>query len=162
VPGAFLQVPLGGESTRPEVLTTVPEIEVIAIHESGHACVAVVCGHPVIRVALDGVTTLYRRGDPHMHLGEAMIAFAGPLSESRFCRPSPAQQRALWQEEWHTDLANARRHLAAIGVTDEWVIMRQVRIMVRLHWQAIRAVAKALNECGALSGEEFSALMPQS
>jgi hypothetical protein len=82
------------------------------------------------------VTTRYKRGDPHMHVCEAMIALGGPAAEYRYCRPSPAQQRALWREQSRTDLDNARRHIEACGA-DGQRVARQVRILVRQHRPAI-------------------------
>jgi hypothetical protein len=98
-----------------------------SVHEAGHAVIALVLGHAVMHASLaDGVRTRYRRGDHAAQLREAMIALAGPLAEQR-CRPiTPAQRRALWREHWHTDLANARKHVETYGADGQW-LARQVR-----------------------------------
>jgi hypothetical protein len=81
-----------------------------AIHEAGHAVVARAVSHEVLRVSLaDGVRTRYRRGDRHAHPCEAMVALGGPLAEQHYRPTTSAQWEALWRDEWHGDLDNARR-----------------------------------------------------
>ena len=106
----------------------------------------------------NGVRTRYQHADYHARLGEAAIALAGPLAELR-CRPTTrAEREALWREQWHTDLENARRHVDACGVDSKW-LARQVRALVRKHWSAIKRVAAALQERGALTNAEIDRLM---
>jgi hypothetical protein len=127
----------------------------IAVHEAGHAVIARVISHGVLRVSLkDGTHTRYRHGDHLMHLYEAMIALAGPLAEQRYRPTTPAERRALWRSKWHNDLEKARRHVEVCGGDAKW-IARQVR----KNWQAIERVATALQRGRELSGAELDVLM---
>jgi hypothetical protein len=131
-------------------------IGVVAIHEAGHAVVALVLGHAVIRASLDDrhVRTRYPRGDRDAHLHEAAIALAGPVAEIRYGSITPAEQ--LWRSCWSKDLANALRHVAVCGSD---LPMRQATALVCLHWPAIMRVAAVLQRRGTLSGAEIDALM---
>jgi hypothetical protein len=60
------------------------------------------------------------------------IALAGPLAEQHYRPTTKAERRELWREHWHSDLANARQHVAACGADGQW-LARQVRVMVRQH-----------------------------
>jgi hypothetical protein len=116
-------------------------------------------GHVVVRVSLaEGLRTRYRHADQHMHLCEAMIALAGPITEARYRPTTRAERHELWRGPWHIDLENARRHVEAGGGDGQW-IARQVRALVRKRWPAIVRVAAALRERSTLTSAELDALM---
>jgi hypothetical protein len=133
-------------------------LSLTAIHEAGHATIAAVLGHPIVRVSLeDGCTTRWR-DSPQWRLREAAIALAGPTTERRYRAPSPAELEALWREQWRTDVAHAREHIAACGA-DPFVLLLEVELLVRENWEAIERVAAALEQRGTLTGAEIAALM---
>jgi hypothetical protein len=129
-----------------------------AIHEAGHAVAACALGHAIVRVSLDDGCTTRWRDHPRAHIVEAAIAVAGPTAERRYRAPSPAELEVLWREQWGTDLANARKHIAACDA-DPLVLVLEVELLVREHWTAIERVAAALEECSTLTGAEIDALM---
>jgi len=139
-----------------------PDRAVTAVHEAGHAVIAHLLGHAVIRASLDGVRTRYRHGDLYAYLCEAAIALAGPLAEQHYRPTTKAERRELSREFWHTDLDHARQHIAACGIDRRW-LTRQVRVLVRAlvreHWPTIERVAAALEQHGTLSGGEIDQLI---
>jgi hypothetical protein len=144
-------------ATRGDVRRAAAEEQTLtAVHESGHAVVARAIGHGVVSVSLDGARTRYRRGEPHAHLCEAMVALAGPLAEQHYRPTTPAEREALRRDQWRSDLDHARHHVAGCGAAGQWV-GRQVRALVRRHWSAIVRVAEALAQRGTLSNEPLQA-----
>ena len=134
------------------------ERALLAIHEAGHCVAAHVLGHPIVCASFDdGVRTRWRGDDPRAHIVEAAIAVAGPTAERRYRAPSPAELEVLWREQWGTDLANARKHIAACDA-DPLVLVLEVELLVRENWEAIERVAAALQQRGTLSGAEVDAL----
>ena len=120
---------------------------------------ACVLGHVVVRVSLDdGCTTRWRGDDSRRHLIQACVSIAGPTAERRYRAATPAELEVLWREQWGTDLANARKHIAACDA-DPLVLVLEVELLVREHWTAIERVAAALEECSTLTGAEIDALM---
>jgi hypothetical protein len=134
------------------------ESDLTAVHESGHAVIAHVLGHPVLSVSLIDrlVRTRYRRGDPAAHWRELLICLAGPAAEQRYDRTN----FPFWIGPYGTDLDNARRHIEACGFA-EWRDDAEqcARILVRENWRRITRVARELQARGTLTGDELSGIM---
>jgi hypothetical protein len=112
----------------------------------------------VVRVSLDdGCTTRWRGNDPRGHLIQACVSIAGPTAERRYRAATPAELEMLWREQWRSDVAHAREHIAACDA-DPFVLLLEVELLVRENWEAIERVAAALAERGTLSGAEVDAL----
>lgn len=153
----------------PEVVQRLwPEWERAAIHEAGHAVVAVMQGIEVefARLYYHGsgrwteVRGVVRRGrcdlrDTRAADAAVLIAFAGPAAEALWLRRHDgagdgAAQRAA-DESSGDDLVNVRAYLRCSSLTHSEGRREALRMVTR-HWSGIQRTARALARRGRLPG----------
>jgi hypothetical protein len=124
-----------------------------AIHEGGHAVVAIAIGHDVVKATIESVRTRYRRSDPQAVYREAVIAAAGPTAEVFYQPLSGLQRRQRWDSVWSTD----RRRINRAGDAEK--VFEHAHRLVAEHWDAIERVASALYRHDCLTGFDVEALI---
>jgi hypothetical protein len=141
----------------PEVYDRAHSPLTLAIHESGHAVVALSFGIAVTGLDLYHCRTR-RRDDPISYWMQAVTALSGPASEQKYVGYPRGAVMRLKGSNWAADYANAAHWLscAARATQITGVSLEQAERMaahlVGEHWNAIGRVAAALAESGELSG----------
>lgn len=127
-------------------------VERIAIHESGHAVVALVTGLGVrfasIEVGREEVVTDWRRSRVQRPCIEERVMFhiAGWAAERRY---APALT------QWHNSRDDFDRADELLQCRDAALLMRETDDLIRQHWPVVEVIARALLERTTLSGEEI-------
>jgi hypothetical protein len=135
----------------PEVYDRAATPLALAIHESGHAVVALSFGIAVTGLDLYHCRTR-RRDDPISHWMQAVTALSGPAAEQKYVRYPHGAVMRLKGSNWKADYRNAAHWLNQImGVSLEQA-ERMAAQLVGQHWDAITRVAAALASEGELSG----------
>jgi hypothetical protein len=125
---------------------------VTAIHEAGHAVVALALGHEVTRLSLEFCRTRYRRNDEIAWWNEAVISMAGAAAEQRLMHYPEDVLAMMRRSAWATDRRCAEHWLRLIpGVTLANTEAMAAHLVAK-HWPRIVRVARALTEERETSG----------
>jgi hypothetical protein len=141
----------------------------VAIHEAGHAVVALAFGHDVVLVTLGpspddarrlGLCCSNRNDDAMGRFEAAVVALAGPLAEQIFAGHPRDVRAMMLGSSWKTDRANAENHLrrSSMARTLGDAALEAARLVME-RWPAIVRVAEALLAQGELGGARIEALM---
>jgi hypothetical protein len=133
------------------------------MHEAGHAVASVLLGHPVVKVARDGVDNLRKRHSKAARMREIVVATCGPASE-QYWFPVPMQKRReLWREHWHSDAGNIAKHLATLPPhlrkAMRRALTKQAVHLVAKYRREIAVVAAALEQRGTLTGDDVKKIV---
>jgi hypothetical protein len=134
-----------------------------AVHEAGHAVVALALGVGVERVALGVGCAPENDGETETHGGDlrARIAvdLAGALAVGTLCGGHvPRQLRLAACEDYRMARQDARRidpHAWPYYYRDA---ERRAARILRRHWPAVLALGRALLQTGRLTGDEARAI----
>jgi hypothetical protein len=140
----------------------------VAVHESGHAVVALAFGHDVVLVTLGpssddalrlGLCHSNRDDDAMGRFEAAVVALSGPIAEQAFAGYPRDVRAMMWTSSWKADRAKAEAHLRGSSMprTLGDAALEAVRLVMR-HRPAMSRVAKILVDQGELSGARIEAL----
>jgi hypothetical protein len=136
------------------------------IHEAGHAVAACLLGHPIIKVARDGMDSLRKRHSKAARLREIVIALAGPCAEQTFFPLPIEKRRTVWCQHWHSDQGNIRKHLATLPAhirrAMRKALTREAVNLVRSNRRAVLTCALALEKYGTLTGNDVARIVQRS
>jgi len=122
-----------------------------AIHESGHALMAIAFRWPVERVSIR--TTAKHAGicefkmRPGAPATEIVSVYLAGLIAERFVVPDASVETA------DTDMRQVLPHLPALNVGLEDLV-RKIRYQLASRWPEVDRLAEALDRCGELDGGE--------
>ena len=134
----------------------------VAVHEAGHAVVALALGHDVVLVTLgaspDDALRLClcrsNRDDGSIGRWEAtVVALSGPVAEQSFVGYPRDARAMMWGSSWKADRAKAEGHLrrSSMARTLGDAALKAAQLVTE-YWPAIVRIAEALLEHGEAPG----------